>query len=440
MRSYITTESKHWEEKILTWNNGDIDESYRINVYPDMQKQEMVGFGGAFTESTCYILSMISEEKRNHILDLYFSENGIQYNLCRTHIQSCDFSLSNYAYIDDENDRELKTFTLDRDSQYMIPIIKEAKNRANELELIASPWSPPKFMKSNQNMNCGGILLPEFADMWADMIVKYLLEYKKMGIEINRITLQNEPDAVQQWDSCIYSASEEGNFIVSYLKPALIKSGLNHIKIYIWDHNKEAMVDRVKESFLVPGAKDVIDGVAFHWYTGDHFDAITLTLELFPEKEMLFTEGCVEYSKYSGKEEIKNAEMYAHDMIGNLNAGMNGYMDWNMVLDIAGGPNHVGNYCDAPVMCDIEQNEIHVNQSFYYIGHFSRFIQRGARRIATTKYTDQLEITAYQNANGSRVLIILNRTDKLLPVHMKENNNFCRLQSIPHSIQTIVWE
>jgi glucosylceramidase len=186
-----------------------------------------------------------------------------------------------------------------------------------------------------------------------------------------------------------------------------MKNGLEHVKLIIWDHNKERMYERAKE--IIDATTDsMVDGVAFHWYSGDHFDTIRLTHEVYPNKELIFTEGCVEYSRFD-TDQLKNAQMYAHDIIGNLNAGMTGFIDWNIFLDEKGGPNHVGNYCDAPIMVDTRTGELMVKLSHDYIGHFSKFIKPRARRIGFTKYTDQLEMTAFQNEDQSIVLVMMNR-------------------------------
>ncbi len=186
--------------------------------------------------------------------------------------------------------------------------------------------------------------------MWADMVARYVSAYRDEGITIQQLTVQNEPAAVQTWDSCIFSGVEEAEFACRYLRPALDRAQHSDVKINVWDHNKEKILERAAESFSVEGARDVIDGIAFHWYTGEHFDALAEVHRQYPDKALIFTEGCVEYSRFEAENQIQNAEMYAHDIIGDFNAGMNGFIDWNLILDRQGGPNHVGNYCDAPVM------------------------------------------------------------------------------------------
>lgn len=389
-----------------------------VNFYPEVEYQTMLGFGGAITEAAGYTYSKLTEENKKRFLEEYFGQNGNKYNMVRCHIDSCDFSLGNYSAITEESDVEMKTFSLMRDEQYILPLLKAAQEESGKaFDLMLSPWSPPAFMKTNGEKNHGGKLKPEFRKFWADYFCRYIEEYEKRGLKVSRITIQNEPEAVQTWDSCVYTAEEEKVFLRDYLYPSMVEHGLTHVKVDIWDHNKERMFERAKETIDADTDK-MIDGIAFHWYTGDHFDAVSITRDAFPGKELIFSEGCVEYSRFDASQ-LKNAQMYAHDMIGNLNAGMTGFLDWNILLDVKGGPNHVGNNCDAPVMSVDGEDNFVQNLSFYYIGHFSRYIEKGAKRIACTKYTDKLEITGFKNPDGSIVCIILNRTTEDIPVTLR---------------------
>jgi len=411
-----------------------------ICLYPEKSYQEIKGFGGAFTEAGAYNLSLLSGNLQKQFTEAYFGKEGLGYNLCRTHINSCDFSLGNYAYLEKETDQFLSGFSLDRDKRYLIPMIQIANTVAKEeIQLLASPWSPPAFMKTNGEMNNGGQLKREYYGMWADYIVRYIQEYEKLGIRIAMLTVQNEPQALQTWDSCIYSSEEEKIMVRDYLGPALEKNGLSSVKILIWDHNKEIVYERAKEILEDEKAARYVAGVAFHWYSGDHFEAVALVKESYPEKELYFTEGCVEYSRFADSSETAKAEMYAHDIIGNFNSGMNGYMDWNLLLDEKGGPNHVHNYCAAPIMCNPAENTIEKRASYYYIGHFSRYVKRGAKKIAASRFTQKLEVAAFINPDEERVVVVLNQTDKKIAFSMKEWEMGGVLEIEGHSIMTICY-
>lgn len=439
MKCYSTNKDYIFLEEETEFKTDNHSEMQQVKVYPDVTYQELLGMGGAITEAAASTYAKMSKAKQEELLELYFGEKGNRYNFCRTHIQSCDFALGNYAYIENPEDKELKSFNMERDRQYILPFIKAAKENESELVLLASPWSPPAFMKTNGDMNHGGKLKKEYAKMWASMIARYVSEYKKEGIHISRLTVQNEPNATQTWDSCLFTASEEREYVCQHLREALDETGNTEVKINIWDHNKERVLDRAIESLNTKEAHEKIDGIAFHWYTGDHFEALQEVRNRFPEKELIFTEGCVECSRFATENQIAHAEMYAHDIIGNFNAGMNGYIDWNIYLDEQGGPNHVQNYCDAPVMCNVKEDTIDVKRSYYYIGHFSRFIKRGAKRMLVSRFTDKIEATGFVNPDGSKVTVLLNRTDEPQSFTFCENNQVCDLTVPAHSIKTLCW-
>jgi len=389
-----------------------------VNLYPNMEYQTFHGFGGAITEAAGYSFSKLTEKGKEEILKKYFSNEGLRYHFIRTHIDSCDFSISNYTAMEDSKDREMNSFTLKRDEEYILPLLRKARSaKGEDFDLMLTPWSPPAFMKTNEDRNNGGKLKEEYREFWAEYICRYIKEYEALGFPVNRITVQNEPDAVQTWDSCTFNPAEEKEFLRDYLYKALERNGLTHVKINIWDHNKERMFERAR-AIIDDETDKMIDGVAFHWYTGDHFEAIQLTGEVYPGKELLFTEGCVEYSRFDAGQ-LRNAQMYAHDIIGNLNAGMTGFIDWNILLDEKGGPNHVNNLCDAPIMVNTEDGSYEEKLSFHYIRHFSHYIDRDAKRIALTKYTDKLEMTALKNPDGTVVLIVLNKQVEDMPLSLR---------------------
>jgi glucosylceramidase len=406
------------EEQILFQQEQD-EEMPFVNLYPEHRYQSFEGFGGAITEASGYAFSKMSEEKQNEVLQAYFGADGNRYRFARMAIDSCDFSLGNYSAVTDAGDDELSTFSLERDEQYILPLLRKAQEVLGQpIEIMLSPWSPPAFMKSNGAKNGGGFLNPEYRALWARYLCRYVREYRKMGFSVTMLTIQNEPKAAQRWDSCLYTAEQEKAFLRDFLYPELMKSGLEDVQVCIWDHNKERVFDRA-QAIIDQETDKMVQGIAFHWYSGDHFDTLRLTREVFPDKKLIFSEGCVEYSRFAEENQLAHAQMYAHDIIGNLNAGMNVSLDWNIILDEKGGPNHVGNYCEAPIMCDTKNDTVIKNASYTYIRHFSRFIQPGAQRIAASTYTDKLEITAFRNPDDTITAVLLNRTDSVVPVSIR---------------------
>ena len=431
-------EQKYWQEQEME-RTKVTDCIHVVNVYPEITGQQMEGFGGALTEASTYNYSLLNKDSQGEIIEGYFGESGLRYNLARTHINSCDFALGNYAYID-EGDVGLETFNIEHDKANMIPMIKNAIAVSDTpIHFLASPWSPPAFMKTNNEMNNGGKLKKEYYRTWAEYVVRYIRAYAREGIRIDAITVQNEPEAVQTWDSCVYTPQEEAEYAADYLVPALRAAGLSDVKVFAWDHNKEAVYDRVKATFQNERAKECVDGVAVHWYTGDHFEAVAAVKKMYPEKRIYFTEGCVEYSRFADSGEIQKAEMYAHDMIGNFNAGIEAFFDWNLLLDEKGGPNHVGNFCAAPMMCNPKEGKLEKRLSYYYIGHFSRYVRRGARQILSTRYTDKIETAAFLNPDGERVVIVLNKTDSPVTVALREEGIGVSVTMEAHTIRTFLY-
>ncbi len=429
---------KLWEQKEEQMEKVT-DCMHVINVYPEVTYQKMRGFGGAFTEASAHNYAGMSKDKKKELTEAYFGEEGLRYNLGRVHMNSCDFALGNYTYIE-EGDKELKTFSIAHDYEEIIPMIKDAQAKCGQdMSFLMSPWSPPAFMKTNGEMNHGGSLKEEYYQLWADYFVRFIEEYQIAGIPIAYLTVQNEPMAVQTWDSCIYTSQEERTFVGEYLGPALEKAGLVNTDIFVWDHNKEEAYQRVKEILEDETARKYVKGAAVHWYTGDHFEAVELIKKQYPDKEVFFTEGCVEYSRFADSGEIEKAEMYAHDILGNLNAGITASFDWNLLLDEKGGPNHVGNFCAAPIMCNTAEDSYEKRLTYYYIGHFSRYIKQGAVRIGVTRYTNDVEVTAFLNPDGERVLVLLNNTENEIPVTVRESGCGIEKTIAPHSICTICY-
>ncbi|RJG25269.1 glycoside hydrolase family 30 beta sandwich domain-containing protein [Paenibacillus thiaminolyticus] len=409
-----------------------------INVYEDVEYQKLQGFGGAFTEAAAVTLKKMSAKKQREIIDACFApETGLGYTLCRTHIHSCDFALGNYVYIE-EGDDSMESFDVERDRDALLPFMKQAmETSGGRITMFASPWSPPAWMKTSGTMNKGGSLLPQYRAVWAKYFVKYIQAYAAEGIDIWGVTVQNEPKAVQPWDSCIYTAEEERDFVRDYLGPALAAAGLGHVKIIVWDHNKERLYERARTILSDPKANEYVYGVGFHWYSGDHFEALDAVRRQYPDKALLFTEGCVEKGGKLGSWDP--GERYAHDIIGNLNNGMNGWTDWNLLLDEIGGPNHVANYCDAPIIADTKQEIVYYQSSYYYIGQFSRFIRPGAVRLGCSRYTDKLDTTAFRNPDGTTAVVILNRTSGELPFHLRTEHGLASAHAPAHSIQTLLY-
>lgn len=413
-----------------------------VNLYPGKKYQTIQGFGAALTESAGYTLARMSREKQKEVVEAYYGKEGIGYTLGRVHMDSCDFSISNYCAVENPEDPAFGDFTLDRDAKYVQPLVRMAADALGRpVNMLLSPWSPPAFMKETGVRNGGGHLRRECYQAYADYIVKYITEYQKIGIPISCMTVQNEPLAVQTWDSCEYTAEEEKEFLRDYLYPALQKNGLDHVALYIWDHNKERVYERTCD-IVDETTKDMVAGVAYHCYSGDHFETLQMVHEDFPELKLMHSEGCVELARNEehGRDELRHARMYAHDIIGDLNHGMNSWIDWNLVLDEQGGPNHVGNFCNAPVICDTTTDTVEYKPTFYAVSHFSKYMKPGAVRIGCSSFSPEFEVTAAQNPDGTNVLVILHTGSDRKGICLRTEGKVTRLLVPGNSISTVVLE
>ncbi|SER05955.1 glucosylceramidase [Hyunsoonleella jejuensis] len=430
----------------LTFKSASQPLETEIAVFVNSNKtfQKFLGIGGAITDASAEVFAKLSPDKQEELLDAYYSNNGINYNIIRTSIHSCDFSSKSHTYIE-EGDTELKTFSIEKDKVFRIPMIKRATSLIkDDLVFYASPWSPPAFMKSNKNMLQGGKLLPEYYQTWANYFVKFIEAYEAEGIPVWGVTIQNEPMAKQRWESCIYTAEEERDFLKNNLGPTFEKAGFGDKNIVVWDHNRDLISHRANTIFEDEEAAKYAWGIGFHWYEtwtgGDpKYDNLKNIKESFPTKNLLFTEGCQE--KFSEEHYFRwsNAERYGNSMINDFNSGTVGWTDWNILLDETGGPNHVQNLCFAPVHADTRTNELIYTPSYYYIGHFSKFIKPNAKRVSTTTSRSTIESTSFINEDGQMVTVIMNKNDKPIDYKLIVHESEAFLNIPAHAIQTILY-
>lgn len=383
-------------------------ENELINLYPEIHYQTIEGFGGAITDAAGYVYSLMNEEQKQILLKSYFSPEGMNYNRVRIHMDSCDFSTGLYEAMSNP-DETFDSFSMKDTEKYILPLLADAQaaHGAEPLKIMLSPWSPPAFMKTNGERCHGGSLRPEYKKMWAQYICRYIQEFRNRGYQVERISVQNEAKAWQTWDSCIYTAEEEKEFVEEYLYPTLVEHGLGEVEIFFWDHNKERLYERARIMMDGP-AKDMVSGIAFHWYSGDHFEGMDLVHALYPDLKMILSENCIEYSVYGHADQTESAKRLMHEMIGDLNHGMQGFYDWNILLDETGGPNHVGNLCEAAFMYDRQEKKLqsHAMQKYFY--QVMHYVKPGAKRIAHTKYSQDIEVASFCNPDGTIAIIMVN--------------------------------
>jgi glucosylceramidase len=414
-----------------------------LSINPTVRFQTFMGIGGAFTDASAINFNKLSKNRQSELLTAYFDvEKGNAYRFGRTHIHSCDFSVESYTYID-EGDSDLKSFSVDVDKTFKIPFIKKAFEVAGApIPLIASPWSAPAFMKTNRSMLEGGSLLAEYQKVWALYFTKFIKAYEAEGIPIWGITIQNEPAAVQRWESMTYSAEQERDFLKYFLGPTMWEEGLSDVNIIIWDHNRDLAAHWGNTIFSDREASKYAWGIGFHWYEtwagGDSMQCNLAALsESFPNKHLVFTEGCQEGFNYDRLNDWSFAERYGEAMIRDFNVGSVAWCDWNLLLDHDGGPNHVGNYCFSPIHADLKRDELIYLPSYYYIGHFSRFIALGSRRVGASTNRSDILITAFLSSENKVSVVVMNKQEKEVASKMIVGEKQLKIKLPANSIQTI---
>lgn len=463
---YETSANGNKLEHLTEFNSSDSSVTITLNC--EEKFQTITGFGGSFTQASAHLLNRLSKENRTKIVEAYFGENGAKYSLTRTHMNSCDFSLSNYSYAPVEGDLELTNFSIDEDRDDLIPMIKEAMEISQDgFKILSSPWTAPPWMKDNKDWR-GGKLLPEYNETWALFFSKYINAYKAEGIDIWGFTVENEPlGNNNNWESMHFSAEEMTNFVKNHLGPKLERDG-HDVKILGYDQNRgEELKDWVDVMYQNKESSKYYDGTAVHWYasTYDFFpESLQYAHMKAPDKYLIQSEACVDseipkwqddqwyWSKEAtdwgwdwAPEEQKYlhpkyapVNRYARDIIGCLNNWVDGWIDWNMVLDKQGGPNWFKNWCVAPVIVDPDKDEVYFTPIYYTLTHFSKYIRPGAVRIGFEISETDLMITAVENPDNSIVVVVFNQDKQAKNFRISSKDKFADVSINGQAIQTII--
>ena len=462
---YETSASGNQLDKLEQFPEAEQTASITLNT--DETYQTITGFGGSFTESSAYLVNQLSDENRKKIIDAYFADSGARYSLTRTHFNSSDFSVSNYSYAEVPDDMELEHFTIEEDMDDIIPMIKDAMAVSTDgFKIISSPWTAPIWMKDNKEWK-GGKLLPKYYDTWALFFSKYLDAYAEQGINIWGMTVENEPMGNgSQWESMEYTPEEMNEFVKNHLGPQLEKT---HPEIVLlgYDQNRDHLDEWIEAMYGDEEAAKYFDGTAVHWYASTYHifeEELQNAHNAAPNKYLIQTEAtadadvphwqddewywskeatdwgydwAVEEDKYLHPKYVP-VYRYARDIIGTLNNWVDGWVDWNMVLDRQGGPNWANNWCLAPVIVDPEADEVYFTPLYYTMAHFSKYIRPGAKRIGFELDDEDLLVTAAQNPDGSIAVVVLNQTEEAKNLHINVHGQeaFATIQG--KALQTIV--
>ncbi len=458
-----------------------------LRLHPNKTYQKYYGFGASFTESSAWNLATIPVALRKEVLTKLFSPTeGAGFSLTRTHINSSDYSNNHYTYIED-GDEELATFSIFQDmkgftgdendqvrgieliepSYDLIPMILEASSIPGaQFNIIASPWSPPSWMKTGETSKMtNGTLQPKYYGVWAKYLSKYVSAYKEQGINLWGITPQNEPlhahDA--RWDSNGFTAEQGCDFLRDYLGPQLVEDGhLNlddldsGLRVLIYDHNKSTMNDYVAVTYEDPEAAKYAWGTAFHWYANSELDennwyadALNKLQKTWPNKGIIHSESSIdidakdpigqywrESTDYAGT--FVPFDTYAYDIITDLNHGTQGYVEWCMILSNNGQPNPYDNFNSAPVLINPVTDQVIYTPLYYLLSHFSKFIRPDAHRINLEgEQIEGVTYTAAKNTDGSMAIVVFNRNEEAYELSVELENQFYTVRIAPRAMQTI---
>lgn len=491
-----------------------------ITVRPDIIKQNILGIGTSFTESSAFVLAHLSKEKRAEVMENIYGESGANFSIARTHIGATDFAVDGrYSYAPIKDDVALLSFSINvdqdgfkqkdhagiNDEQFdLLPMIKQAYAIKNEqsdktLRIVASAWTAPPWMKDiedyyikpteyNNHQGTGGELKSQYVSTYADYLIKYLDAYKKQGINIWALTPVNEPHGNSgQWESMHFTPKTQSTFIKDHLGPKLKASNHEEVKLLIYDQNRDEMEHWTDEILADKETAQYVYGTAVHWYestTKVNEDVFDRVHKKFPNFSIIHTEGTIDDLGKDAPEGIldpvrfkesnwfnnddfwwnKNAtdwaytatwapkpedhpiytpvHRYARNIIVSLNHWLEGWIDWNIVLDRNGGPNHVGNFCGAPIMIDTETGEVYYTPIYHVLSQFSKTIRPGDKALQVETQLNGLDSDALHASSAiskSNLVSIqlLNTTKAPINFSLQIGEQFVEVSMPANSVQTI---
>lgn len=398
--------------------------------------QSMDGFGYTLTGGSATLLNKMLPENRKKILNELFStnDNGLIISYLRISIGASDLSSHIFSYNDiaeGKTDERIEHFSISEEEKDLLPVLKEIVAINPELKILATSWSPPSWMKSNQNSK-GGLLLPVYYDAFALYLVKYVHEMQKNGIRIDALTLQNEPLHPGNNPSLLMYPFEQANFIKNSLGPLFKKDNVT-TKILVYDHNADRP-DYPLQILNDVEASKYIDGSAFHLYGGS-VEAIGEVHEAFPDKNVYFTE------QWTGAKGTFSGDLMWHIktlIIGATRQWCKTVLEWNLAADPQFEPHTDGGCTECLGALTINGNEVQRNVAYYIIAHASKFVRPNSVRI----FSNQLGVisnVAFQTPDGKIVMIAINETDSEQVFVIRQKNESVEYRLPAKSVATLVW-
>lgn len=411
-----TTDDNVWVENTYNPTDTEVEASLSINIDTSIQEQTISGFGGCFNELGWDALGMVTPEEKQQILnDLFNQETGSKFNICRMPIGANDYAVDWYSHNETSEDFEMKNFSIDRDKERLIPYIKEAQKINPAIEVWASPWCPPSWMKHSKHYACKSnpkfndlpielssteelisrfIMEPEYLESYALYFSKFIKAYKEEGIDISAVHVQNEPNSAQNFPSCVWKPQDLGIFIADYLGPKFKSENLD---TDIWLGTVERpQIERVNDVLEYKNTKEYVKGVGFQWAGKGAIEAVHAE---YPNLELMQTETeCGD-----GSNDWKAAEHTFELMKHYFENGANSYMYWNMVLDET-GKSQWGWKQNSMISIDSKTKSIKYNPEFYLMKHLSAFVAPGSVKLAATGDTENSLI--FYNKEERKVVIL----------------------------------
>lgn len=376
-----------------------------ITLHPDKKYQEILGFGGAFSDASCYMFNQLSPAVRAELFHTLFAPSEMALNVCRTCIGSPDSSATVYSYDEGDVDPDLNRFSIERDREYILPMLRQARGVNPEIFLVSSPWSPPGWMKSNGSM-LGGCMRHTYMPSYANYFLKFLRAYDAEGIAIQAVTIQNEVDADQDGSTpaCAWPQDYEADFVTLHLGPLFDRSGVK-TKIWIIDHNYN-LWGRAMGELETPDMLKYTNAVAWHGYSGRP-EWINRVQDAFPGVEMYWTEGG---PNYMAPGYLTEWSTWGETFTGILRNCCRSITAWNFATNEHGRPyvGAGGSGVGGAMIIDSVTKKISYSGMFWALGHFSKFVQRGARRIDSQSSSKALSHCAFENPDGSLVAVLTN--------------------------------
>ena len=405
-RAWVTSQDRRMEEiKLPVWRTVSAESLAGIRIDTTKRYQEILGFGAAFTDASCYLLSVLDEQKRGALLNDLLGPNGLRLSVGRTCIGASDYS--RFAYTLDESrdpDPDLQKFSIEHDREYILPILRDAQKVNSNLFLFSSPWTPPGWMKAGDSM-LGGSMRKKYLSVYADYFVKFLQGYSGDGVKIQAITVQNEVDTDQdgRMPAALWGQEYEVEFVKKHLGPALERASLD-TKIWILDHNYN-LWGRVMDELNDPALSKYVEGIAWHGYVGTP-EAMTRVHEAFPSKSNYWTEGGPDYKR---PDYTTDWAKWSHTFAGILRNWAQCIVGWNLVLDEQGRPNIGPFSCGGLVTLDSKTHAITRSGQYWAFAHYSKAVQRGAHVIGSDGTLSDIDHVAFENPDGSHVLVVTNQ-------------------------------